>query len=249
MGSSVNVLGLIAGLVLGGIPLVAASWVWVNRQQFGAGGMGLAAAGTVVLVVTIAAYGAWPSLTASTHSGSQETSTVAQTDGLDQANAQIAELQAALEDAKQANQSMLATLNEINAERGSAVHSAPAPTVGSLTLPPNVSSPAPASADTSAPSGPPPGMPDPRGAFVAVPQAGVQPGTQPGTPMPNLPPSVVTPPSSATAATPSGSPDALDAFIAPGQQTTAGQFEPDEMPPAAPAGMPDPRSAFIAPGQ
>jgi len=59
METFIKLAGLFAGLGLGGTPIVSASWVWIKRQVLGFAGTGLLSAGTLILVISLAAFGDW----------------------------------------------------------------------------------------------------------------------------------------------------------------------------------------------
>ena len=66
-----KIIGLYAGLILGGAPMLSASWVWLKRQILGTGGLSLMSVGAVVVSLSLAAIAEWKYFKFNAPDGSQ----------------------------------------------------------------------------------------------------------------------------------------------------------------------------------
>ncbi len=59
METFIKLAGLFAGIGIGGAPILSASWIWFRKQTLGVGGISLLVTGTLILTVSLAAFGDW----------------------------------------------------------------------------------------------------------------------------------------------------------------------------------------------
>ena len=108
METFVKLAGLFAGLGFGGAPILSASWVWLKKQILGVSGTGLLGAGTIILTITLAAFGDWKLVTIERQDGSWKLH-------LEKANARIAQLETTLSSFRVQNNVLKDNLRTVSA--------------------------------------------------------------------------------------------------------------------------------------